>query len=301
MKGSEAMKFVEAKSLVQSVNHGDHWFGVDYNMNLYRGCCHGCIYCDSRSDCYQVGDFDTVRAKKDTGRMLQKELSKKRKKGVVGIGAMSDTYNPFEKQYEITREALQILHKNYFGVCIETKSDLIVRDIDVLKQIQEHSAVIVKLSVTTIQDDVSLLVEPHAPVSSKRLAAIKQLNEAGVYAGMLMMPLLPWIEDTEKNIVELVKAAHDAHVRFIYPSFGLTLRKGNREYFYEQLDQNFPGMRKRYERVYGEKYLCDSPNAKQLAAIFKRECIRYGIPYKMKDIIKDYKAKYQKEEQLSLF
>lgn len=295
------MEYIEAKSLVQSVSTGDHWFGVDYNMNLYRGCCHGCIYCDSRSECYHVENFSTVRAKKDACLMLQRELMRKRKKGVVGIGAMSDTYNPFEQQLEITRNALKILAQHHFGVCIETKSDLIVRDIDLFLEIQKTAPVIVKLSVTTADDALSKLVEPNVVPSSKRLEAIKQLSDAGIYAGMLMMPLLPWLEDSEKNIVELVKAAHDAHARFIYPSFGVTLRKGDREYFYEQLDLLFPGMRKRYERVYGERYVCDSPRAKELAGIFKRECLRYNIPYKMKDIIKGYKADYKKEEQLTLF
>ena len=123
------MEFIEAKTILQRATHGEEWFGIDYNMNLYKGCCHKCIYCDSRSNCYQVEDFDRVRAKKDEIEILNRELKSKRKKGVIGIGAMSDTYNPFEKQYEITRQSLELISYYNFGVSIETKSNLIVRDI----------------------------------------------------------------------------------------------------------------------------------------------------------------------------
>lgn len=298
------MEFIQAKTLVQSVQHGSQWFGVDYNMNLYRGCCHGCIYCDSRSECYHVDHFDTVRIKQDTGMMLRNELARKRRKGVVGIGAMSDTYNPFEKQYEVTREALQILAQFHFGVCIETKSDLIVRDIDVLKEIQAFAPVITKLTVTTADDHLAKQIEPYAPSSSKRLMAIRKMRDAGIYAGVLMMPILPFINDTPANIKAVVKAAYDAHASFIYPSFGVTLRANQRDYYYEKLDALYPGLRKQYERTYGEKYMCDSPQAKLLASVFRQECNRYGIPYKMRDIIAGYKQSYEQErqiDQLSLF
>lgn len=294
------MEYIQAKSLIQSVSHGDKWFGVDYNMNLYRGCCHGCIYCDSRSDCYHVDNFDTVRAKANTEIMLYNELRSKRKKGVVGIGAMSDTYNPFEKELEITRQALQQIANQGFGVCIETKSDMILRDIDLLKQITRQHSAIVKLTVTTWDDALSRKIEPYAPVSSIRLKAIKKMSDEGLYAGMLMMPLLPFINDSIEDIKKLVALAYDHHVRFIYPSFGVTLRANQREHYFQQLNKLYPGMRHRYVRTYGEKYSCDSPQAKLLAATFKQECQRFGIPYKMKDIIKGYK-KAPDIKQLQLF
>lgn len=294
------MEFIESKALVYSVAHGDKWFGVDYNMNLYRGCCHGCIYCDSRSDCYHVDNFDQVRAKANSSEILYNQLVRKRKKGVVGIGAMSDTYNPFEEKYEITRDALKILRDLHFGVCIESKSDLILRDIDILKQIHQNAPVITKLTVTTTDDQLASIIEPNAPSSTRRLAAIAKLTKEGIYAGILMMPILPFMNDTPQDIKNLVKAAHDANASFIYPAFGVTLRSNQRDYYYEQLDTKFPGLKQRYLDNYRDQYSCQSPNAKQLYRVFKKECERYNIPYRMSDIIKGYKQPFEKE-QLRLF
>lgn len=149
------MKEVNAKTILTKTKNSTSWFGNDYNMNLYRGCLHGCIYCDSRSSCYQIDDFDTVRVKKDAIKILEKELFSKRKKGVVGIGAMSDTYNPFEKQLCVTRDALKLLERFHFGISLETKSDLIIRDIDIFKKINQHSDVILKMTITCSQDELS--------------------------------------------------------------------------------------------------------------------------------------------------
>lgn len=294
------MDFIQTKGIVYSVKHGDKWFGVDYNMNLYRGCCHGCIYCDSRSDCYHVENFDQVRAKENSKEILYQQLSHKRKKGVVGIGAMSDTYNPFEETYNITREALKVLRDLHFGVCIESKSDLILRDIDILKQIHQDSPTIIKLTVTTTNDELARIIEPNAPSSSKRLAAIAKMASEGLYAGVLMMPILPFINDSPQEIINLVKAAYDANASFIYPAFGVTLRSNQRDYYFEQLDIKFPGLKQRYRERYGDQYSCESPNAKQLYRVFKEECERYHIPYRMRDIINGYKQPFLKE-QLSLF
>ena len=159
------MEFVKAKTILSKVKYGSDWYGIDYNMNLYRGCSHGCIYCDSRSNCYQVEDFDRVRAKKDEIEILSKELKSKRKKGIIGIGAMSDTYNPFEKTYLQTRQALELIKRYGFGVSIDTKSDLILRDIDVLKQINMNHNVIIKITITTPHDQLSKIIEPHVCVS----------------------------------------------------------------------------------------------------------------------------------------
>lgn len=149
------MEFISAKTILQRATYGDQWFGIDYNMNLYKGCSHGCIYCDSRSNCYQVEDFDTVRGKQNEIEILRQELSHKRKKGVIGIGSMSDTYNPFEKQYEITKEALKLISNYQFGISIETKSDLIIRDIDILKEINCKADVILKFTITTADDSIA--------------------------------------------------------------------------------------------------------------------------------------------------
>lgn len=165
------MQEVEAKGIMSAIKHGNMWFGADYNMNLYRGCCHGCIYCDSRSSCYQVDHFDTVRKKKNAIAILNRELQSKKKKGVIGIGAMSDAYNPFEKEEQLTREALKLIAHYQFGVSLETKSDLIVRDIDLFQQIHKNASAIVKVTITCADDALSKEVEPNVCVSSKRFAA----------------------------------------------------------------------------------------------------------------------------------
>ena len=293
------MEYIPAKTIVTRTNsHG--WFGVDYNMNIYRGCVFGCIYCDSRSLCYQVERFDVVRAKQDALRIIRDDLLKKRKRGVIATGAMSDPYNPFEKELQLTRNALELLNAYRFGAAIATKSPLVCRDADILRDIQEHSPVIVKITITAADDGLSKMVEPRAPPSSERFAAVQTLCSRGVYTGVLMMPVLPFIEDTEDNIVNLVRMAKASGARFIYPAFGVTLRAGNREYFYEHLDKQFPGIKEMYIKRYDTRYNCSSPKAKKLWNIFAEECARLELRYRMKDIITDYKRKYY-AQQLSLF
>ena len=295
------MEEIEAKTILTTVKNGQFWFGNDYNMNLYRGCPHGCIYCDSRSSCYHVDDFDRVRVKKNALALLEKQLRSKRKKGVVGIGAMSDTYNPFEKNYEITRGALKLLDQYHFGVSLETKSDLIVRDLDLFLKINQHSDVILKMTITCYQDELSKIIEPHVCVSSQRFQAIRQLSEAGLFCGVLMTPLLPFINDTEENIKEIVKMSYEAGAKFVYTYFGVTLRENQRDYYYDQLDQYFPEIKEKYIKRYGLKYQCQSKNIKHLRYVFIKECEKYGLLYKMDDIINAYKKSNTKIEQLSLF
>ncbi|MCI9093126.1 MAG: radical SAM protein [Coprobacillus sp.] len=295
------MKTILAKTILTKNKYPHYWFGNDYNINLYRGCHHGCIYCDSRSECYQNDDFDTVKVKKDALIILQKELAKKRNKGVVGIGAMSDSYNLFENEMEITRGALKLLKDYHFGVSLETKSDLVTRDIDLFLDIQRYNDVIVKLSITTVDDQLSQIIEPHAPVSSLRFQALKKLSDAGIYTGILIHPILPFITDTEENIKAMVKRAHENGAKFIHAYFGVTLRDRQRDYFYQNLEYNFPGLKDKYMKCYGQHYQCFSKNRNHLEYIFKKECQKYGILYKMEDIIQAYKTKQTKTEQLSLF
>ncbi|MDR2482852.1 MAG: radical SAM protein [Treponema sp.] len=293
------MEFIPAKTIVTPVK-GQSWFGVDYNMNIYRGCPHGCIYCDSRSLCYKIEDFDRVRAKQDALRIIAGDLAKKRNRGVVASGAMSDPYNPLEAEQRLTRSALELLNARGFGAAIATKSDLVVRDIPVLQAIQAHSPVIVKMTITAADDGLGKTVEPRAPLSSRRFAAVKALNAGGIYTGILMMPVLPFIEDTEENITALVHAAKASGARFIYPAFGVTLRAGNREYFYEQLDKHVPGIKARYIKRYSGCYSCTSPEAKRLRTLFTAECQRLGLCYEMRDIIAGYRRGYT-ARQLELF
>jgi len=295
------MELLEAKTILSKVNYGDAWYGVDYNMNLYRGCPHGCIYCDSRSDCYHIENFDIVKGKENMLHILESELSKKRLKGVVGIGAMSDTYNPMEIKYQQTRVALQLISKYGFGVSIDTKSDLILRDIDLLKEINSKNNVIVKFTITTPDDNLSKIIEPNVCVSSKRLEAIKKLNDNGIFAGIMMNPVLPFITDKEDDIKKLVELANEYGAKFIHTYMGMTLRENQRVYYFEKLDEKLPGLKEKYIKTYGDRYNCLVPNYKQLYKVFADECDKYGILYKMNDIIRAYKKKSTNDEQISLF
>lgn len=294
------MEFVSAKKIIATTKHGSWWFGTDYGMNIYRGCPHGCIYCDSRSDCYKIENFDTVRAKLDSSIKIADELSRKRKKGVIAMGAMSDPYNPYEKKYELTRKALEVIFENGFGIALATKSDLITRDIDILKKISKYSPVLIKMTITTADDEMGKKIEPYVSLASERFEAIKKLSDNGIFTGVLLMPVLPFLEDSKENILDIVRKAHSSGAKFIYAGFGVTLRGNQRMWFYDKLDKEFPGIKEKYIRKYGEDYSCGSPNAKELKKVFEEECKKLGILYKMKDIIAAYKKTYE-QEQLSLF
>ena len=295
------MEFIKAKTILTKVKDGSEWYGVDYNMNLYRGCSHGCIYCDSRSDCYHIENFDIVKGKENMLQILENELSKKRLKGVVGIGAMSDTYNPMEIKYQQTRGALQLISKYGFGVSIDTKSDLILRDIDLLKEINAKNNVIIKFTITTPDDKLSKIIEPNVCISSKRLEAIKILNDNGIFTGIMMNPVLPFITDKEDEIKKLVELARRSGAKFIHTYMGMTLRENQRAYYFDKLDEKFPGVKEKYIKNYGDRYNCLVPNYKQLYKVFIDECDRYGILYKMNDIIRTYKKESTKDGQISLF
>ena len=295
------MDFVKAKTILTKVKDGSEWYGVDYNMNLYRGCSHGCIYCDSRSDCYHIENFDIVKGKEDMLHILENELSKKRLKGVIGIGAMSDTYNSMEIKYQQTRGALQLISKYGFGVSIDTKSDLILRDIDLLKEINSKNNVIIKFTITTPDDKLSKIIEPNVCVSSKRLEAIKILNDNGIFTGIMMNPVLPFITDKEEDIKKIVRLASEYGAKFIHTYMGMTLRENQRVYYFDKLDDKFPGVKEKYIKNYGDRYNCLVPNYKQLYKVFTDECDKYGISYKMNDIIRVYKKESTNDEQISLF
>lgn len=294
------MQYIPVKSIVSGYAVHNDWFGINYTMNIYKGCCHGCIYCDSRSECYRVENFDTVRTKENALSLIQRDLKSKRRKGVVGTGSMSDPYNPFEKELLLTRNALQLIDTNDFGIAIATKSNLIIRDIDILQSIQKHSPVLCKITITTCEDTLCRKLEPNVSVSSERFAAIRKLTDAGIYTGILLMPLLPFINDTEENILGIVRRAKESGARFIFPAFGVTLRTNQRDFYYKKLDELFPTLKYRYIRQYGDRYSCGSPNSKRLYQVFAEECVRQGLLYKMPDIIESYKAGYG-DRQLSLF
>ncbi len=293
------MDFIPAKTLVNRTKDSS-WFGTDYTLNIYKGCCHGCIYCDSRSECYHVENFDTVRAKDQALLLIRDELRHKVKTGVIGTGAMSDPYNPFEKQYALTRHALELIDAYSFGVALATKSPLITRDIDLLQSIKEHSPVLCKITLTTYDDALSQILEPHVAPSSERFEALEKLSQASLFVGLLMMPILPYINDTEENILSIIHEAKARGAKFIYPSFGVTLRTNQREYYYSQLDKHFPGLKEKYRKAYGSRYHCSSPRAKKLSTVFAEECHRLGLLYTMPQITAWYKKGYS-SGQLSLF
>lgn len=295
------IKEVPAKTILQKVSYdSSKWFGVNFNMNLYRGCSHGCIYCDSRSDCYGIENFDSVCVKKDAVELLSRELRGKKKKGVVAVGAMSDTYNPFEKEHRVTRKALALIAQNDFGIAIPTKSTLIERDIDLFQEIKRNNPVLLKLTITCADDNIASIVEPHAPSSSERFKTIETLSAAGLFTGILMMPILPFINDTERNLRGIVRRAKAVGAQFVSPSFGLTMRDGQREYYYNQLEAHYPGLKEKYRLTYGQRYQCDSHRAKSLYYAFRDECEKQGMRYRMDEIIKAYK-KDTVPEQISLF
>lgn len=289
------MEYIPAKTIVTKIKAPNNWFGIDYNMNIYKGCCHGCIYCDSRSDCYGVEQFDKVRAKEDALRIIRNDLSRKTRSGVVGTGAMSDPYNPFERKLMLSRHALELCDAFGFGAAIATKSSLLVRDIDILKSIAEHSPVLLKITITTADDELAAKVEPNVARPSERFKMIEELAGAGLYTGILLMPVLPFIEDNRDNIGEIIRRAKDAGADFIYPAFGMTLRGNQRAWYYQKLNELFPGegLAEEYRKRYGEYYECVSPQAKKLWEYFTEECGKRQIVYRMEDIISQYKRPYR--------
>ena len=294
------MQTIPAKTIVYRTKKPAAWFGADNNMNIYRGCSHGCIYCDSRSDCYRNTDFDTVKVKEDALRIIRDDLRRKVTKGVIATGAMSDPYNPFERELRMTRNALELINAYDFGVAIDTKGALVTRDIDILSDIKSHSPTLVKITITAADDSLSRKIEPNAPSPDERFDALDKLSQAGIFCGVLMMPILPFINDTEENVKGIVKKAKNAGARFIYPSFGMTLRQGNREYYYRKLDELFPGIKQKYIGAYGDRYVCTSRRAGKLWDLFSGLCNEYGIYYDMKNITQAYKRGYE-NQQLSLF
>lgn len=295
------MEYVPARHLLHR-SRSTEWFGTDHTMNIYRGCCHGCLYCDSRSDCYQIGDFERVRAKADALRILRDDLARKVRPAFICTGAMSDPYNPFEEELRLTRHGLELIDAYNCGVAIATKSDLIVRDVDILASIQRHSPVICKLTVTTADDALAAKIEPNAPPPSSRLAALRELTGAGLFAGVLLMPVLPFLEDSDEGVLAVVEGAAQAGARFIYPAFGVTMRQGQREYFLDGLERAFPGegLKERYLRRYGDRYQCASPRAGALWKAFAAACRERGILYDMKSIIRAAALGYG-DRQLTFF
>ena len=285
---------IAAKVLLSHMKQPDDWFGLKYNMNLYRGCQHQCIYCDSRSLCYGIKDFADILVKANAIDLLRKELASKRVKGTIGTGSMNDPYMPIEAKIGLTRRALEVIAEFRFPVHVLTKGKLVLRDVDLLQRISEIYAA-VSFTITTADDALARKLEPGAASPSARYRAMRTLTDHGILTGVIMMPILPFIEDTEENIAEIVQQAHENGASYIIPAFGMTLRDRQRAYYYDKLDKHFPGRRQCYIEAFGNDYFAPARNYRQLETHFKDLCSRYGIPTRM--------PQYQpfSAEQLSLF
>ena len=289
------MHGVKAKGILSSQN----------GMSIYRGCSHGCIYCDSRSSCYRMEhDFEDIEVKENAPELLEDALRRKRKRCMIGTGAMSDPYIPLELSLEYSRKALLIIEKYGFGVALQTKSDRVLRDLDILKKINEKTKAVVQMTLTTADENLCKIIEPNVCTTSKRFEALKTFRDNGIPTVVWLCPVLPYINDTRENIEAILKMCVEAQVRgVICFGMGLTLRDGNREYFYRQLDRHFPGLKNRYIREYGNRYELPSPRGDELMRLFHQTCEKNGIMHD-KDEIFSYLHRFEEKsphEQLSLW
>jgi len=272
-------------------------------MNVYRGCTHGCIYCDSRSLCYQINhDFEDIEVKRDAPQILEAQLRRRRKPCMVGTGAMCDPYIHLEEELQITRQCLLVIEKYGFGLAIQTKSARILRDMDILKRINEKTKCVVQMTFTTYDEDLCRKIEPRVSTTLERFYVLEAMREAGIPTVVWLSPILPFLNDTQENLRGLLGYCIKAKVRGILCfGFGVTMREGSRDYFYAKLDELFPGVKQKYARQYGNAYICNSPNNARLMGIFQTECTRHGILYTTEDVFA-YLGKFEtKEQQLSLF
>lgn len=274
-------------------------------MNLYRGCSHGCIYCDSRSHCYQMNHaFEDIEVKENAIELLEHTLKHKRKKCMIGTGSMSDPYMPIEANLQYTRASLELAVRYGFGFSLITKSDLVLRDLDLLQAINEQTKCVVQMTLTTADDALCRILEPNVCTTSKRMEALMKLKEAKIPTVVWLCPILPFINDTMENLTAILDACVKAKVVGIMNfGMGVTLREGNREYFYEQLDRFFPGMKQRYQNTYGNNYVLTSPHHKQLMKYFYQTCQKHQIMYDVNELftyLNTLEVK-QTSEQLSLF
>ena len=293
---SESMHFVEAKGILTG-NSGY------YGMNIYRGCSHGCIYCDSRSKCYQfTHPFEDIEVKQNAPELLEKALRSKRKKCMIGTGAMSDPYMHCEEDLRLTRKCLEIIHKYGFGAAIQTKSDRILQDIDLLDEINRSAKCVVQITLTTYDDDLCRILEPNVCNTKRRIEVLGEMQERGIPTVVWLTPILPFINDTAKNITSIMNECVWAGVKGIIDfGMGLTLREGDREYYYAALDEYFPGMKQRYIRRYGNSYELPSPHAQELMAIVQRICRENGIMCTPDECFSFMREFPEKQTQISIF
>lgn len=289
------MHFVQAKGILSAQN----------GMNIYRGCTHGCIYCDARSTCYQITHaFEDIEVKQNAPELLEQALRSKRRKCMIGTGSMSDPYMHCEQKLRLTRRCIELIAQYGFGLAIQTKSDRILRDLDLLRRINEDSKCVVQMTLTTYDEDLCRIVEPNVCTTKRRVEVLKIMKENGIPTVVWLTPLLPFLNDTVENLNGILDACAEAGVYgMISFGMGLTLREGDREYYYQALDRHFPGMKEQYHKKYGYSYELPSERERELKALFKRRCDENGIVHDRDQIfcyLHDFPAD-KGYEQLSLF
>lgn len=289
------MHYVTAKGILPASN----------GMNLYRGCSHGCIYCDSRSRCYHMEHtFEDIEVKENAIPLLEAALKRKREKCMLATGSMTDPYIPLEEKLCYVRRTLSIADRYGFGFTLITKSDRVLRDLDLLKSINEKTKAVVQMTLTTVDDTLCKKIEPNVSTTSQRVAVLKTLRDAGIPTVVWLSPILPFINDTQENICGIIDACAEAKVYGILCfGMGLTLREGNREYFYHQLDRHFPGLKEKYMKTFGLQYEVASPRNEELMKLFHSLCEARGIVHSNGQIFEYLRAFEDKTgaEQLSLF
>lgn len=287
------MHEVEAKGILSSGN----------GMNIYRGCSHGCIYCDSRSTCYQfTHPFEDIEVKKNAPELLERALKSKRKKCMIGTGSMSDPYMHCEEKLHLMRDCLEVIKKYGFGVAVQTKSDRILRDIDLLSEINQSAKAVVQMTLTTYDDDLCSILEPNVCNTKRRIKVLEKMQERGIPTIVWITPILPFINDTEENVRTILLECARVGVKGIIDfGMGLTLREGDREYFYAALDRHFPGMKERYIKTYGNSYEIQSPNSRKLLSILREICEDNNMMYKPDDCFNYMHDLPEKYTQMSLW
>lgn len=287
------MHFVEAKGILSSNN----------GMNIYRGCTHGCIYCDSRSRCYGfTHEFEDIEVKINAPILLERALKSKRKRCMIGTGAMCDPYLHAEEKLRLTRKCLELIEQYEYGVAIQTKSGMVLRDIDLLKSINNKAKAVVQMTMTTYDEALCKVIEPNVSTTQERFETLIQLKKAGIPTVVWLTPILPFINDTEENIRGILDYCIKAEVKgIICFGMGVTLRDGDREYFYKALDKHFPGLKNKYIITYGNAYDLPSPNNKKLSDLFMELCIKNGIMYQPNECFQYLHEFPEKYVQMSLF
>ena len=289
------MHFTKVKGILSSKN----------GMNLFRGCIHGCIYCDSRSKCYQMNHkFEDIEVKENGIILLEESLKRKRKKCMVGLGSMADPYIREELQLNYTRKALELINRYGFGVTLITKSANVLRDLDLLKEINSKTKCVIQMTLTTYDEELCKKIEPNVSTTKERVEVLKILRDEGIPTVVWLTPILPFINDTKENILGILNYCKEANVfGIICFGMGLTLRDGNREYFYYQLDKQFPNLKERYIREYGNSYVVNSKNNKTLTALFHEFCEQHNIVHDNEAIFNYLKLFDEKNcsKQISFF